>query len=74
MDVFISLMHDFDDIPKRTPIISHNMIKMGGGISKGLNSVSTQNQRCHQLLLFTRDSTFFVWYMNMYMTLDVSKI
>ena len=23
-------MHDFDYIPKLTPIISHNMIKMGG--------------------------------------------
>ena len=35
------------------------MIKMGGRISRGLKSVSTQNQRCHQLLLFTRDPTFF---------------
>ena len=34
------------------------MIKIGGGISRGLNSVSTQNQRRHQLLQYTRESAF----------------
>ena len=55
-DGYVYFLNDY--IIKLTPIISHNMIKMGGGISSGINSVSTQNQRCHQLLLFTRDSTF----------------
>ena len=32
----------------------------GWGNSRGDNSVSTQNQRCHQLFLFTRDSTFLL--------------
>ena len=49
------------------------MIKMGGVIQRGDNSVCTQNQRCHQLFLFTRDSKFFAWYMYMYITPDVSK-
>ena len=39
-------------------ITSYNMIKTGGGNSRGDNSVSTQNQRCHQLLSKTRDPTF----------------
>ena len=38
-------------------ITSYNMIKIGRGNSRGDNSVSTQNQRCNQLLLKTRDST-----------------
>ena len=39
-------------------ITSYNMIKMGSRNSRGDNSVSTLNQQCHQLFLFTRDSTF----------------
>ena len=41
-------------------ITSFNMIKNGWGNSRGDNSVSTQNQRCHQLFLFTRDFTFLL--------------
>ena len=41
-------------------ITSYNMIKMGGVIQRGDNSVCTQNQRCHQLFLFTRDSKFLL--------------
>ena len=36
-------------------ITSYNVIKMGGVIQ---GAITTQNQRCHQLLLKTSDSTF----------------
>ena len=66
-------MHYLDYIPKLMPITSHNMIKMGGVIQGELTpSVLKFSDviNCFYLL----ENLHFVWYMHMYMTLDVSKI
>ena len=65
-DGYIYFLNDY--IPKLTPIISRNMIKMGGGISRGLNAVSTQNQRCHQLLYLLGTQHFCLVHVHVYDT------
>ena len=49
-------------------IITLQYDQNGWGNSKGVNSVSTQNQQCHKMLLFTRDSTFCFIYIHVYDT------
>ena len=58
MGIFFFLDASTQLFHKLMIITSYNMIKNGWGNSRGDNSVSTQNQRCHQLLLKTRDPTF----------------
>ena len=67
-------MHDVDYIPKLTPIISHNMIKMGGGVYQGDLTPSVLNIsgviNCFYLL---KTLHFCLVHVHV-MTLDVSKI
>ena len=58
MGIFFFLDASTQLFNKLMIITSYNMIKMGGVIQGEIGSVSTQNQRCHQLLLKTRDPTF----------------
>ena len=62
MGIFFFLDASTQLFSKLVIITSYNMIKMGGVIQGGDNSVSTQNQRCHQLLLKTNDPHFHLVY------------
>ena len=57
MDIFFFLSASTQLFNKIMIITSYNYDQNGWGNSRGDISVSTQKQRCHQLLLETRDPT-----------------
>ena len=58
MGIFFFLDASSQLFNKLMIITSYNMIKMGGVIQGELIRSVPKNQRCHQLLLFTRESAF----------------
>ena len=58
MGIFFFLDASTQSFNKLMIITSYNYDQNGWGNLRGDNSVSTQNHRCHQLLLKTRDPTF----------------